>query len=78
MITHHIYMVAHIISFMNSCQVSGIEVTFCDPSDFNLIRDSVRKNTKVIYAESMGNPELNPIDIKIFVRELPMKMIFHS
>ena len=43
----------------------GIEVTFCDPSDFNLMRDSVRKNTKVIYAESMGNPELNPIDIKI-------------
>ena len=32
----------------------GIEVTFCDPNDFNLIRDSVRKNTKVIY-----NPELN-------------------
>ena len=39
------------------------EVTFCDPSDFNLMRNSVRKYST--YAESMGNPELNPIDIKI-------------
>ena len=42
----------------------GVDVSFCDPNDLNLLNNSIRENTKLIYAESLGNPELNPIDIK--------------
>lgn len=42
----------------------GYEVTYTDTSDFENIRNSVKKNTKIIYVETPGNPLMKITDIK--------------
>jgi methionine-gamma-lyase len=42
----------------------GVETDFVDTSDLNKVNDAVRKNTKVIYVETPGNPTLSISDIK--------------
>jgi methionine-gamma-lyase len=42
----------------------GVEADFVDTSDLNKVNDAVRKNTKVIYVETPGNPTLSISDIK--------------
>ena len=42
----------------------GIETTFVDPDDPENFRNSIRKNTKLIYAETLGNPLINIVDIE--------------
>ena len=37
----------------------GIEVTFTDPCDPDSFRRAIRPNTKIIYGETLGNPEIN-------------------
>ena len=37
----------------------GIDVTFVDPADPENFRRAVRPNTKIIYAETLGNPRIN-------------------
>ncbi len=41
----------------------GIETTFVDSADPDNFRRAVKPNTKVIYAETIGNPQLNVLDI---------------
>jgi len=41
----------------------GIETTFVDSVDPDNFRRAVKPNTKVIYAETIGNPQLNVLDI---------------
>ena len=41
----------------------GITTTFVDPDDVEAFRSAVRPNTKAIYAETLGNPQLNMVDI---------------
>ncbi len=36
----------------------GIEVTFVDPTDPNNFERAIRKNTKIIYGETLGNPDM--------------------
>lgn len=42
----------------------GIETTFVDPADPQNFRRALRKNTKLIYAETLGNPLINIVDIE--------------
>jgi O-acetylhomoserine (thiol)-lyase len=42
----------------------GIEATFVDPGDPDAYRRAVRPRTKAIYAETIGNPQLNVCDIR--------------
>jgi O-acetylhomoserine (thiol)-lyase len=42
----------------------GIETTFVDPADPENFRKALRKNTKLIYAETLGNPLINIVDIE--------------
>lgn len=42
----------------------GISVDFANPNDPVEIASMINCNTKFIYAESLGNPELNPVDIR--------------
>ena len=42
----------------------GIETTFVDPSDPQNFKNSIKKNTKLIYAETLGNPLINIVDIE--------------
>ncbi len=41
----------------------GISVTFVDPSDINNFRRAIQANTKLIFIETLGNPNSNVIDI---------------
>jgi O-acetylhomoserine (thiol)-lyase len=37
----------------------GIEVTFVDPSDPSAFEKAIRPNTKIIYGETLGNPDIS-------------------
>lgn len=37
----------------------GIDVTFVDPSDPENFRAAIRENTKLIFGETLGNPQIN-------------------
>src|SRR5499426_990725 len=46
----------------------GIETTFVDPSEPENFRKSIRKNTKLLYAETLGNPLINIVDIEALAK----------
>ncbi len=41
----------------------GIEATFVDPDDPENFRRAIKPNTKLLYAETLGNPSINVVDI---------------
>jgi O-acetylhomoserine (thiol)-lyase len=42
----------------------GIETTFVDPADPENFRKALQPNTKLLYAETLGNPLINIVDIE--------------
>ncbi|MBO4496366.1 MAG: O-acetylhomoserine aminocarboxypropyltransferase/cysteine synthase [Clostridiales bacterium] len=42
----------------------GIETTFVDPSDPENFRKAIKENTKLLYAETLGNPNSDVLDIE--------------
>src|SRR2546423_2130877 len=44
----------------------GITVRFVDPEDFDGLRKAINKKTKAIYAETLGNPKLDIVDLEQF------------
>ena len=42
----------------------GITTTFVDPDNVDNFKDALRVNTKVFFAESLGNPKLDVIDLE--------------
>jgi O-acetylhomoserine (thiol)-lyase len=42
----------------------GITVKFHDPDDFDGIRSAINEKTRAIYAETVGNPKLDVVDIE--------------
>lgn len=42
----------------------GITTTFVDPDKVDNFKDALKPNTKVFFAESLGNPKLDVIDLK--------------
>ncbi len=42
----------------------GIETTFVDPDDPQNFRKAIKPNTKLLYAETLGNPLINMVDIE--------------
>ena len=42
----------------------GITTTFVDPNDISNFDDAVQENTRLIFAESLGNPKLDVLDLK--------------
>jgi O-acetylhomoserine (thiol)-lyase len=42
----------------------GIKVNFVDPDDFDGIRAAINDKTRAIYAETVGNPKLDVVDIE--------------
>ena len=42
----------------------GIESTFVDPDDPDNFRRALKPNTKLLYAETLGNPSINVVDIE--------------
>ena len=41
----------------------GIDTTFVDPDEPDDFRRAVKPNTKLLYAETIGNPQLNVVDL---------------
>src|SRR5689334_14862000 len=46
----------------------GIETTFVDPSDVSNFKKQIKKNTKLLYAETLGNPLINVVDIEALAK----------
>jgi O-acetylhomoserine (thiol)-lyase len=51
-------------AFTHTLPKFGIEVTFVDPSDAKNFANAVRPNTKAIFAESIGNPKVDVLDLE--------------
>ena len=50
--------------FANTLAESGIETTFVDGSDPDNFAKAIRENTKLLYVESLDNPNSNVADIE--------------
>ena len=50
--------------FANTLREQGLDTTFVDPSDPQNFEKAVRPNTKLLYAETLGNPNSDVIDIE--------------
>jgi len=46
----------------------GIETSFANPDDIGAFEKSIRPNTKLIYAETLGNPLINIVDIEALAK----------
>jgi O-acetylhomoserine (thiol)-lyase len=46
----------------------GIESTFVDPDEPENFRKAIKKNTKLLYAETLGNPLINIVDIEALAK----------
>src|SRR6476659_11038924 len=46
----------------------GIDTTFVDPADPENFRRAIKKNTKLLYAETLGNPLINVVDIEALAK----------
>ncbi|NHN27643.1 O-acetylhomoserine aminocarboxypropyltransferase/cysteine synthase [Flavobacterium jejuense] len=47
----------------------GITTTFVDPSNPENFKKAVRENTRAFFAESLGNPKLDVLDLKAIAKE---------
>lgn len=50
--------------FANTLPDQGVTTTFVDPSDPENFEKAIRENTKLLYAETLGNPNSDVIDLK--------------
>jgi O-acetylhomoserine (thiol)-lyase len=50
--------------FSNVLRDRGVEVTFVDPHDLSAWEAAVRPNTKLLYGETLGNPNSDVLDIE--------------
>ena len=47
----------------------GITTTFVDPSNPENFKNAVQENTRAFFAESLGNPKLDVLDLKAIAKE---------
>lgn len=50
--------------FVNTLREQGLTTTFVDPSDVSNFEKAIQPNTKLLYAETLGNPNSNVIDLQ--------------
>ena len=50
--------------FANTLPEQGVTTTFVDPSDPQNVESAIKENTKLLYAETLGNPNSDVIDLK--------------
>lgn len=50
--------------FEHTLRDQGLDVTFVDPSDPEDFEKAIKENTKLVYAETLGNPNSDVIDIE--------------
>ncbi|MCI0498718.1 MAG: O-acetylhomoserine aminocarboxypropyltransferase/cysteine synthase [Planctomycetales bacterium] len=54
--------------FTHTLPKMGVEVTLVDPNDPNNFAKAIKKNTRLIYIESIGNPQNDVLDYKTIVK----------
>lgn len=54
--------------FANTLKEQGLSVTFVDPEEPENFRKAIRPNTKLIYAETLGNPNSDVIDLEAIAK----------
>ena len=57
--------------FANTLVEQGLTTTFVDPADPENFERAIRPNTKLLYAESLGNPNSDVIDIDAIADIIP-------
>ncbi len=50
--------------FANTLKEQGLSVTFVDPSDPQNFEAAIQPNTKLVYSETLGNPNSDVLDIE--------------
>lgn len=50
--------------FANTLREQGLETTFVNPADPKNFESAIKENTKLIYAETLGNPNSDVIDLE--------------
>lgn len=50
--------------FANTLREQGLETTFVNPADPQNFENAIKENTKLIYAETLGNPNSDVIDLE--------------
>lgn len=50
--------------FANTLKEQGLDTTFVDPSDLENFEKAIQPNTKLLYAETLGNPNSDVIDLE--------------
>ena len=50
--------------FANTLKEQGIETTFVDPSDPSNFEKAIKANTKLLYTETLGNPNSDVVDLE--------------
>lgn len=50
--------------FANTLREQGVAVSFADPADLESFEQAIRPNTKLLYAETLGNPNSDVLDIE--------------
>ncbi len=50
--------------FANTLPEQGLTTTYVDPSDPQNFESAIKENTKLLYAETLGNPNSDVIDLK--------------
>lgn len=50
--------------FANTLKEEGLDTTFVDPSDPENFEKAIQPNTKLLYAETLGNPNSDVIDLE--------------
>ncbi|MDR0499709.1 MAG: O-acetylhomoserine aminocarboxypropyltransferase/cysteine synthase [Coriobacteriales bacterium] len=50
--------------FVNTLQEFGVETSLVDSFDIQAVKDAIRENTKLIFVESLGNPNSTVADIE--------------
>jgi O-acetylhomoserine (thiol)-lyase len=55
-------------AFTHTLPRFGIEVTLVDPSDPQAVAAAIRPNTKAVFAETIGNPKVDVLDVAAFAK----------
>ncbi|HEY0614269.1 MAG TPA: aminotransferase class V-fold PLP-dependent enzyme, partial [Candidatus Elarobacter sp.] len=51
-------------AFVHTLPRFGVEVTLVDPADPGAFAKAIRPNTKAVFAETLGNPKLDVLDVE--------------
>lgn len=50
--------------FAHTLPEFGITTTFVDPDDLEALKGAIQENTKAVFVESLGNPDINIVDLE--------------